>query len=74
MGPESVSTELARPVPAPTLSLSFSQWVASRAQAVTVCQGLRVFSHVGVFALRYPSGHADPPACKLAARLVGGVA
>ena len=57
-GPESVSAELAGPVSAPTLSLPVRRHPFSGSHGVI---GSACPSQVGVSALGYPSGQADPP-------------
>ena len=57
-GPESVSTELAGPVSAHTLSLPAGGLPSSGSHGVLGSAGP---SQVGVSALGYPSGQADPP-------------
>ena len=56
-GPESVSTESAGPVSAPTHSLPAGSPPTSGSHGAIWSVGP---SHVGVSALRYPSGQADP--------------
>jgi len=57
-GPESVSTELAGPVPAPADSVPAGSPPSSGSHGVSGSAGP---SQVGVSALGYPSGLADPP-------------
>ena len=57
-GPESVSTELAGPVSAPTHSLPAGGPPSSGSHGMSGSAGP---SHVGVSALGYPSGLAGPP-------------
>ena len=57
-GPESVSAESAGPVSAPTLSLSAGSHPSLGSHGILGSAGP---SQVGVSALRYPSGQADPP-------------